>query len=174
MPTAIHTTMPYGGTDRTIAEMYRLAGGQRGELSLELRTVVEDIVRHIKPRDKLSQIAALYYWFDARYHFVPDPTEVELVRDPEKVLEDIRTHGRFAGDCDDAATFLAAALRTINIQMKIVRVAFRRPTAGRPEGPYTHVLTKALDQYGRWIPLDPVAGQRITGMVGRVKQVRED
>jgi transglutaminase-like putative cysteine protease len=166
--------MPYGGTDRTISEMYKLASGPRGELSLELRTVVEDIVRDVRPRDKLSQMAAVYYWFDRRYSFVPDPTQVELVRDPERVLEDIRAKGRFAGDCDDAATFLAAALRTINIPTKIVRVAFKPPPAGRQEGPYTHVLIKALDQYKRWVVLDPVAGKRVQRMVNRVKQVRSN
>lgn len=174
MPATSHKTVPYDGTDRTIAEMNRLASGDRGEKSLELRLVVEDIVREIQPRDKLSQMAAVFYWFDARYHFLPDPTEVELVRDPERVLEDIRTKGRFVGDCDDATTWLAAALRTINVPTRIVRVAFKLPPADRLEGPYTHVLCTARDQYNRWIILDPVAGKRAPKMVRRVKQVRAD
>jgi transglutaminase-like putative cysteine protease len=145
--------------------MEKLVQSARGERSLRLRRVVEDIVRHVRDRDKLSQIAAIYDWFDRRYTFLPDPDDVELVRDPEAVLDDLERTGRFVGDCDDATVFLTAALRTIGVPVRIVRVAFKE------NGSYTHVFGVAFDQYKRPIIIDPVAGERSARMASRARRV---
>lgn len=162
-----HAVQPYRGTTDTVREMQRLAKGPRGEMSMRLRATVEDIVREVQPRDRLSQLAAIYDWFNRRFHYVNDPVEVELVKDPERLLEEIAKHGHAMGDCDDASTFLYAAPRTIGITTQFARVGFKkRPMAGSQ---YTHVFTVAWDQYRRPIVLDPVAGQRTPRMIQRVK-----
>lgn len=167
-----HRTLPYKDTDDTIRRMYEVIKGPRGEKSLRVRLATENIVRRITPRDRLSQLAAIYNWFEPRYHFINDPIEVELVKDPERLLEEIASTGIAIGDCDDASTFLATLPRTLGIPTVLVRTGFRDAPPGRLEGPYTHVLVIARDQYRRPIVLDPVAGQRSREMLGRVRQFK--
>jgi len=150
--------------------MQRLAHGRRGGQSLRVRLTVEGIVRDVTGRDIVSLASALYDWFCARYTFLADPIDVELIRDPESVLDDIETKGRFVGDCDDAATFLAGALRSIGLSPVFVRVGFVPPLAGQKRGKYTHVFTAVRDQYDRLLALDPVANSRTQKMLARSKQ----
>jgi len=150
--------------------MTELAVGDRGGRSLELRLALEDLVRHLNPRDQLSQMAAVYYWFDRHWHFLKDPVKVELVRDPVRFLEDIRTHGRVVGDCDDATTFITGSGQAIGIKTVIVRVGFE---TGSPQGRFTHVLPVGYDQFGRSVVLDPVAGPRTQKMLARITQLAQ-
>jgi transglutaminase-like putative cysteine protease len=164
------TTQPYRGTANTVDNMVRLAMGPRGGASPELRLFLEDLIRRVRPRDKLSLMATVYTWFMARYHYVWDPVDNEYVKDPMRVLEEVQEHGIFVGDCDDAATFLTACLRCLGIPARPMRVGFKAPPNGRSEGPYTHVLCVAKDQYKRTVVLDPVAHHRTQSMLGRIKQ----
>lgn len=154
--------------------MLALADGPRGAQSLRVRRWVEHIVKDIEPRDALSQIAAVYYWYLRNYGYLRDPIPAEMVRDPEAVIEDIERTGKFLGDCDCAATFLTGALRSIGIEASPIRVGFRAPqyvSVGKtlkPYGtPYTHVLAIAQDQYGRSVVVDPVADGRTHSMIRR-------
>lgn len=167
-----HRTMPYRGTKRTIKEMEGAARGPRGAQSLELRLALEDVIRYVKPKDKLSLIVAVYNWFLPRYHFVHDPDDVEQVKDPVRMLREIKLTGIVVGDCDDATTFLMACMRCLGIATKPVRVGFRPPTLAGVEGPFTHVYAVARDQQGTTVVLDPVAAKETTAMLGRVKQAR--
>jgi len=175
-PLPAHTISPYSGTQRTVDAMLKLADGPRGAQSLRLRQLVESIIRDIDPRDKLSQLAAIYHWYEAHHTYTYDPIPTELVRDPVRVLEDIEENGRFLGDCDDAATFITGASRSIGIRAYPVRVGFRKPMTYQLGGvsvkgpaPYSHVLAVAHDQYGRTVVIDPVAGDRTWKMLRRTK-----
>jgi transglutaminase-like putative cysteine protease len=154
--------------------MERLASGERGELSVELRLVLEDIIRYVRPRDQLSLLAALYNWFDRHYHFVKDPRQREQVKDPQRLLSEIMEFGRAIGDCDDASTFLTASSRALGNVSRLVRTGFKEPTLeqqlGADKGRFTHVLSVSYDQYGRAIVTDPVAGRRTPRMLTRVRQ----
>lgn len=164
-----HVELPYKGTTDTVVHMLRLSRGARGELSEPLRVWVEEAIRYVQARDTLSQIGAIYDAFDRRFSYVHDPIQKERVKDPQKLVEEMRQHGVALGDCDDAACFLHAAPRTIGIRTQLARVGFRRPLAGR--GPkYSHVLAIAWDQYGRPVVLDPVAGRRTPRMLRGIKQ----
>lgn len=156
-------TEPYSDTTRTVERMLELASGRRGEMSLKLRLTVENIVREVKPRDKLSQMFAIYDWFNRRFSYLNDPVNVEQVKDPERLLEEIEKHGKAVGDCDDASTFFYAALRTIGIETQFTRAAFNVGSA------YSHVFAMGRDQSGRWIVLDPVAGPRTSKMISQIK-----
>ncbi len=154
--------------------MEQLARGRRGALSLALRLAIEDVIRYVRPRDQLSMLAAIHNWFDRRYHFVRDPRDVEQVKDPLRLLYEIRKYNRAVGDCDDASTFIDGSARTVGIDSRIVRTGFRPLTPaqemGDERGRYSHVLAVGYDQFGRPIVVDPVAGKRTPKMLRRVKQ----
>lgn len=170
MSTPPFKSLPYRGTSDTVANMMRLAMGPRGGASAELRLFLEDQIRRVRPRDKLSLMATVYNWFMARYHYVWDPIDNEYVKDPLRVLEEVQQHGIFVGDCDDATTFLVACLRCLGIDAKPMRVGFKPADPRQRDGAYTHVLCAARDQYKRLVVLDPVAHHRTDSMLGRVKQ----
>jgi transglutaminase-like putative cysteine protease len=131
---------------------------------------IEDIVRDLPPKDRLSQMAAIYDWFNRHWTYLNDPVEVELVKDPERLLEEIAQKGRALGDCDDASTFLYAACRTIGIPARFARAGFTRgPLADGSK--FSHVFVVCPDQHGRKVVLDPVAGRRTTEMLGRVTRM---
>lgn len=177
-----HKHVPYEGTKKTIKEMVKAATGRRGAQSLRVRTLAEDVVRFIEPRDKLSQLAALYYWYEANHNYLGDPTAAEMVKDPEAAVDEVEEKGAFVGDCDDAATVLSGLAESIGIKTRPMRVGFRKPVIltlgsyrGRPrrvkiDPPYTHVLAVARDQYGRIVVLDPVAGKRTHRMLRRTRR----
>ncbi len=160
----MYTVLPYQGTGDTVQKMLELVSGPRGEQSLKLRQWTEDTVRYVTPRDKLSQLMAIYDAFNARFSYLNDPRQAEYVKDPERLLDELQQTGVALGDCDDAATFLAAAPRTIGISTGLIRVGFQ-PLEGR----YSHVLAIGHDQHGRRIALDPVAGKNTSEMLGRIK-----
>ena len=165
-------TLPYRGTSDTVANMVKLAMGTRGGASPELRLWLETLVRKVRPRDKLSLMATVYNWFMSHYHYMWDPVDNEYVKDPLRVLEEVQAEGIFVGDCDDATTFLVACLRCLGIPAAPVRVSFKNPPEGQLEGPYSHVICAARDQYKRMVVLDPVAHHRTETMLGRVRQAR--
>jgi len=154
-----------------------MANGHRGAKSLRVRRVVENIVRDVEARDALSHLAAIYNWFNARWYYLKDPVPSEMVSDPEQILDEIEEHGRFLGDCDDAATFIVGAARAIGIKAIPIRVGFSKGAVVKIAGrrvrlpaPFTHVLAVARDQYGRVVAIDPVAGVRTWRMLRRTKR----
>lgn len=150
---------PYIGTEQTIKEMRRLALAAQTEWPL--RQVVEQVCRHLRPKDYLSELVALHHFVCRRVRYQRDPLTVELVKTPEATL---RTG---VGDCDDMATLLAALSLLSGAKARFVTVGFR------PRGPFTHVYCEALDpRTGRWVALDPVAGVRTAEMLGRVRELK--
>lgn len=177
--------------------MLALADGPDGAQAVPLRLHFEELVRYVTPRDTLSQLAALYYWWLGHYGFLRDPLPAEMVRTPMAALRDIQRTRVFRGDCDCASTLLTAGARSLGIPARPIRVGFRPPQyaivsagvpyrSGRRHGPailsrrasrlvpygtpYTHVLVVARDQYGRQVALDPVAGRRTANMLRRTRR----
>lgn len=181
-PTALavvphYSQRPYIDTYDTVRRMEELASGPRGELSMRLRMTIEDVVRYVEARDRLSQMAAIYDWFMRHWTYLNDPNEVELVKDPERLLEEIARKGRALGDCDDASVFLAASVRTIGAPARFARATFTRSGAAAvrqglrgDSDPHSHVFVVARDQHGRDVVLDPVAAGHTREMLGRVTE----
>jgi hypothetical protein len=183
----------YRGTPQTVIEMVKVANGDRGQKSFQLRERVEEIIKSIRPKDYWSEVLAVYYWTcGPQFRYTRDPLRVEQVKDPLRMLWEIDHNGVALGDCDDLATFILACIGTIGAQGRIVTVGFR-PTNGRrghpailkdPEirvmsegmarlpGPFTHVFCQARKPGAGWVTLDPVAGPRTANMHKRVKQMR--
>jgi hypothetical protein len=117
-------------------------------------------------------MAAIYYWLTGRFHFTNDPEDAEQVKDPARLLEEIERTGVALGDCDDASTFLRGALGCIGIKSDFVRTGFQDAPLRGMDPPLTHVLAIGVDQYGRKVVLDPVAGQRTVRMIAQSRAPR--
>lgn len=112
-----------------------------------------------------------------RVKYRADPKGRELLRHPDQLIDELQRTGRTAGDCDELAALIAAALSRASLDAAIVTVA--RSTTG----PFAHVLAgyfparrQADDATRRsWrevIPIDPqearAAGEWPAG-IARVK-----
>lgn len=117
--------------------------------SRELIQTANDIVAPLPPRDKRSQIDAIWDWLLHRFRYVADPIGVELLRDPAGSIHEINTRGYTQGDCDEAA-MLAASLGMANG----IPARFRSLAFGAPDAPYTHVIADLAPGDGKWYPID--------------------
>lgn len=87
--------------------------------------------------------------------YVADPVMGEFIAHPEQTLCLDEGEGGLCivgGDCDDAATTIAAALMSIGIPCKIVGSSHRAP-ADTP----THVYMAFEDDFGEWVRMDGTA-----------------
>lgn len=87
-------------------------------------------------------------WLAAAWHFVRDPTGVELVFRPERLLDQYTNHGMASGDCDDAAVLSAALGKAIGLRARFVVLGFFGPRM-----PFSHVYTELLGPDG-WQEMD--------------------
>lgn len=151
------TQEPYQGVGRTIEVMRRLASD--GQTHPKVRRWAEKVLQQVTPKDHLSEAAAIYYATCRQVRYTRDPANAEYLQHPSLVLD--HRHS----DCDDMATFLAAALSSVGNDMQFVTVAFK------PQGQYTHVFLQMRDPgTGRMVVLDPVAGPFAAQMVRKVKR----
>jgi len=166
---AVGTIEPYRGTDHTVAKMIQLVKGPRGERSLKVRRHTEQIVGQVRPKDYVSEYIAICRWWGNAGRYTRDPLHVELVRDPERLVDDALV-GKLNMDCDDYAVAIGCGCLLMGGRVQFVTVGFRPRRAGQPKI-HTHVFTRAQDpKTKRWWVLDPVAGRRTASMLKRVKQ----
>lgn len=158
----------YRGTPHTVGRMIQLARGPRGEQSFKVRRHAEQIVSNIRPKDYASEVVALYHWWTRAGRYTRDPLHVELLKDPERMVDDA-LQGRLNSDCDELATAIVASCLVIGAPAQFVTVGFR---PGQKDA-HTHVFARAQDpRSGVWWVLDPVAGRRVGKMLNRVKHFR--
>lgn len=163
------TIVPYRGTPATIAKMCELALGPRGEQSLVVRRHAEQVVSNLRPKDYASEVMALYYWWCMAGRYTRDPLHVELLKDPQRLVEDAES-GRLTCDCDEFALGIATDCMVIGAEADFVTVGFKERMPGMP-ALYSHVFARAKDpRTGLWWVLDPVAGKNVRRMLKRVKQ----
>lgn len=166
---ATGTVEPYRGTDHTVARMIQLAKGPRGERSIKVRRHTEQIVGHIRPKDYCSEAVAICKWWGNAGRYTRDPLHVEMLRDPEQMVDDAM-QGKLAVDCDEFATAIGTGCLCIGSRIQFVTAGFRPRRPGQPKV-HTHVFVRAQDPRTKvWWVLDPVAGRRTASMLKRIKQ----
>lgn len=154
---------PFEGPATTIATMRDNVRGERGERSQLLRSVTEDVVRGLQPKDYLSEILALRHFVATRCRYLNDPLTTEWVKDPQRLAEEILASGSAAADCDEIASLIVAMARQCGREGEFITVGFGRP------GSYVHVFARIKEpKSGKWIVCDPVAGVDEAGMLHRV------
>lgn len=168
LPSLTATAVPYGlsafhGHPDTLRAMVRAAQGPRGEQSLLVRRVTEEVVRQVQPKDYLGEILAIRYWVTEHVRYTSDPLHVELVRDAQALIEEILEHGTVTADCDEIALLIATMCLQIGRVAKFAVVGFGEA------GQYSHVFALAQEPRSNdTIVLDPVAGTDERGMLDRV------
>lgn len=162
-------TVPYLGTDHTVRTMIDLAKGTRGEQSIKVRRHTEQIIKNVRPKDYAAELIAICKWWGNAGRYTRDPLHVELVKDPERMVDDSQM-GILTLDCDDFATAIGACCLVIGADVNFVTVGFKPRFPGAPRI-HTHVFARAQDPRTKvWYVLDPVAGRRTNRMLSRVQQ----
>ena len=149
--------------------MVRATVGPRGERSMLVRTMVEGVVRQLQPKDYLGEILAIRNFAATYIRYANDGLSTEVVKDPQRLSEEIVARGKASGDCDDIATWIAAAARGIGREARFVTVGFN---AARPNH-FSHVFACVKEPKSKtWVCCDPVAGSNEENMLARVKTHR--
>lgn len=163
------TTEPYKGTDHTVARMVQLVKGDTGERSFKTRRHTEQIVSHLRPKDYVSEYIAICRWWGNAGRYTRDPLHVEMLRDPERLIDDALA-GKLAADCDEFAVAIGCGCLVVGGRIQFLTVGFQPRLPGQPKV-HTHVFVRAQDpKTKQWWVLDPVAGRRTGQMLKRVKQ----
>lgn len=158
-----HQIRGFHGPPDTLAEMVKAAQGDRGERSVLVRSVTEEVVGQLWPKDYLGEILAINAWVSEHIVYLNDPLHVEFVKDPQRLCEEVLARGYARGDCDDIAVLIATMGMQVGRDAELVVVGFGEP------GQYSHVFARLLDpRSGQWIVCDPVAGTTVASMLKRV------
>ena len=128
-----------------------------------VRAAWADILGAIQPRDTYDEGRMLRTWLAGHFQFQADPVgvgvlgnveDIELLRDPVLMLQQIRDSYTAFGDCDDAAILASALALAAPVPFSSVRYVL----AGLdPSLPFTHVYAEVLTARG-WLDLDVTRG----------------
>ena len=158
------TISPFFGPESTVKALREAVLGPRGERSVVVYKVTENVVRSLRPKDYLGEILAVRYFLASRVRYKNDPLATELVSDPQRMMEEILKTGRAIGDCDDIAGLGATMLRQLGRETEWITVGFQ------PGGTHSHIFSRVREPKTRnWIVVDPVAGVSEQQMLSRVK-----
>lgn len=167
LPDARPSRVAYWGAPQTVKVMAAaaLADGKK----FHTRRLAEAVCQGIDSKDYTSEYLGLYHCLLQRSRYMRDPRRTELVRAPYLVSQQMLGGQRPSIDCDDMATWLAAAVTAVGGQVRFVTVAFQNMFYGG-QRQYSHVFVEALEpRTGVWIALDPVAAEKTSQMLSRVK-----
>jgi len=148
-----HATIGWGdhGTADTLALMQRLV-----DRAMDSPAVVASarqlVTRADAGRDGMKQARAIRSWLSSVWRFVEDPSDRELLRDPDAMLTEYDQLGVIMGDCDEAAVLGAALGRAIGLEDSFTVLSFLDP-AGGPDL-FGHVYASLLTSTGQSLDLD--------------------
>jgi hypothetical protein len=165
---------PFKGARDTLKLMSEQALGDRGERSMLVRHFTTWVVRDVWPKDYLGEILALRNVLVQQSPFRPgvplfrytnDARHVEVVKDPQRQIEEIMDHGTTQVDCDEIAC--TASVMALQLGREVEYVAM-----GFAPDQLTHVGCRVKEpKSGRWIWLDGVAGPREKEAASRAQEL---
>ena len=86
-------------------------------------------------------------WTREHFAYMPDG-DIEVINTPAYDIQLIAENGRFDGDCDDVAVFVAALFKSLGLQTRFVAIK-TKPTEN-----FSHVYVETLAG-DEWITVDP-------------------
>lgn len=153
----------FAGHPDTLRAMVNAVQGVRGEQSMMVRAAAEDAVRAVQPKDYLGEILAIQYWVAERVRYLNDPAHIELVKDCQRLIEEVHMYGTALGDCDELASLTACMCMQVGRVAEFVVVGFGAP------GEYSHVFSRVREPRSQqWVVIDIVAGTDVRGMLDSV------
>jgi hypothetical protein len=166
------TVRPFTGPFDTLKVMAAHALGPRGEQSTIVRQFTEAVVRDIQPKDYLGEIIAVRNVFvqppppslsgfagagssaRALFRYTNDPRHVEMVKDPERLIQEVLLYGSVLLDCDDSAQLAGTMCLILGREIQFVAMGFAPQEL-------SHVCVRVKEpKSSQWIVLDGVAGPR--------------
>ena len=157
----------YSGAPQTVQVMRKAALDDADRFVT--RQLAESVCEGLDSKDYTSEYLALFQFLLQRTRYMRDPRRTELVRAPYIISQQIMAGHRPSLDCDDMATWLAAAITAVGGRAEFCTVAFAIMYYNdQPQ--YSHVFTRALEPRTRaYIVLDPVAAEKTPEMLRRIK-----
>lgn len=131
------------GTHKTVEHVQTLI--RAGAKDFYVRQTAIDILleKHVKPKDYLAEIKALFEWVQQHIRYTKDTFQVEVLHSARRMLE-LR-----AGDCDDMAIVLGAMLEAVGHPVRLVIIG----PDPRKQDLFTHIYLEVFHK-SRWISLD--------------------
>lgn len=96
----------FTGAPDTLRAMVEAAQGLRGEKSMVVRNLVDEIVKDIHPKDYAGEIVAIRNWAATYLRYTNDPLHVELIKDPQRLVEEFYQRGVAIADCFPSGTLM--------------------------------------------------------------------
>ena len=168
------TVEAFRGPSDTLERMAAAALGPRGEQSIIVRQFTEWVLGGVQPKDYLGEILAIrnalvqpspFVEGVPLFHYVNDPRHVELVKDPERQVTEIKERGFTMVDCDDISTMAATMALIIGRNVDLVAMGFE-------PGSLSHVAVRVQEPKTlKWIMVDGVAGPREKEAMGRAVEL---
>ncbi len=161
------TVQRYRGVGDTVKYMRKFV--LEGQAHPAVRAYAVEVIRQVEPKDYLSEAAAIYYDVCRTVRYTRDPANREFVHHPAVVL------AMRAGDCDDSAILIRAAMAasaaSTGSPVEFVVAGFDKKA--KLSQRYTHVFIRVWDdRTGQWVVLDPVAGPHTGVMLSKVQHFK--
>jgi len=133
-----------------------------------VRLIAEEITKHLRSKDTVSEGLAFYNFVLDKTRYMRDPRTVEYVRAPWIIVDQILAGHTPGVDCDDISALICALAAASGAECRVVTVAFKNMFY-RGKRQYSHVFAQIKEpRTGTWITLDPVAGEKTPEMMRRV------
>ena len=138
-----HIPAGWRGTQKTVEHVQGLIRAGAKDFYVRQKAIDILLEKHVKPKDYLAEIKALFEWVQRHIRYTKDTFQVEVLHSAKRMLE-LR-----AGDCDDMAILLGAMLEAIGHPVRLV-LSGSNPLR---QDLFTHIYLEVFHK-GRWIPLD--------------------
>jgi len=130
------------GTAQTIARMRDLV--TQGKRDFRLRIAVGKLLQECSPKNYSCYAKAVYNFCTHQIKYVFDPSGVELIEAPYRILES------GVADCDSIVVLAAAMLESIGLPCRFVTVKANRATPNE----FSHVYLQTQIPHEGWVGLD--------------------
>jgi hypothetical protein len=112
----------WDGTDQTVAKATQLV--RESLTDPVVRLAAEGIVRNLPERDKSAEIRAVSRFVRKNIRYTNEG--VETIKTPRLLLDEIRTHGKAVGDCDDHVILWLALHKVLGQKVRIKVISQRK------------------------------------------------
>lgn len=146
------------GVYQTVSQLISLVNQSLRDPSAKIRLRAESLLFNTGERDEEAEITSIFTFVENALHYVDDPADIELLKNPSYIDDRITETGFFMGDCDDASGYLAALLKSVGYPVQFVIVT----PQGASDFDYHHIyvrvwMNKGPNGVGHWLGLDATA-----------------